>query len=76
MIRHVLLFVVAGLLTAGTAFSEDKIMQPGAPFHGIRDYRQVMPGKPRSGHGRCRRLSRPGHRRSGNLAEPYACQLW
>jgi hypothetical protein len=28
----------------GTARSQDKIMQPGVPFHGIRDYREVMPG--------------------------------
>ena len=40
----VLLVVVAGFMTAGTALSQDKIMQPGVPFHGIRDYREVMPG--------------------------------
>jgi hypothetical protein len=44
MIRLVLLFVLAGLLTAGAALSQNKVMQAGVPFHGIRDYRQVMPG--------------------------------
>ena len=44
MIRLAILLVLVGFLTAGEALSQDKIMQPGVPFHGIRDYRQVMPG--------------------------------
>jgi hypothetical protein len=31
------------LVTTG-AFAEQKIMQAGTPYHGIRDYREVMPG--------------------------------
>ena len=44
MRRFVLLFVFAGLMNSGTALAQNKIMQPGVQFHGIRDYREVMPG--------------------------------
>src|SRR5215472_9171469 len=32
------------LLVTVSAFAQEKIMQPGTQFHGIRDYREVMPG--------------------------------
>jgi hypothetical protein len=38
--RLLLLFL---LVTTG-AFAQDKLMQTGSQFHGIRDYREVMPG--------------------------------
>jgi hypothetical protein len=38
--RLLLLFL---LVTTG-AFAQDKLMQTGGQFHGIRDYREVMPG--------------------------------
>ncbi len=44
MRRFVLLFVFAGLMNIGTALAQNKIMRPGVQFHGIRDYREVMPG--------------------------------
>jgi hypothetical protein len=31
-------------MVPGTALCQNKIMQPGIQFHGIRDYREVMPG--------------------------------
>src|SRR6476469_4380999 len=37
-------FCVPLLLVTTGAFAQQKIMQSGTPFHGIRDYRQVMPG--------------------------------
>ena len=40
----VLLVVVAGLMSGTTARAQSNIMQRGVPFHGIRDYREVMPG--------------------------------
>jgi hypothetical protein len=42
--RSVVLVMIAGLLNASAALAQSKIMQAGAPFHGIRDYREVMPG--------------------------------
>lgn len=44
MTKLLTLFVLASLLSTKTALSQNNIMQPGVPFHGIRDYRQVMPG--------------------------------
>ena len=44
MRRFVLLVVFAGLMNISTALAQNKIMQPGVQFHGIRDYREVMPG--------------------------------
>ena len=41
----VLCFCSVLLLTVvGVQAQQPKIMQPGSPFHGIRDYREVMPG--------------------------------
>jgi hypothetical protein len=37
-------FCLPFLLMATGAFAQEKIMQPGTQFHGIRDYREVMPG--------------------------------
>jgi hypothetical protein len=43
--RRLLLLVLIGALTnSGMALAQNNIMQPGVPFHGIRDYREVMPG--------------------------------
>ena len=42
--RFVPIVLIAALLNTSTALAQNKIMQPGAPFHGIRDYREVMPG--------------------------------
>ena len=39
-----ILVVATGFMIIGTARSQDEIMQPGVSFHGIRDYRVVMPG--------------------------------
>jgi hypothetical protein len=44
MRRLILVVATAGLMYANSAFAQNKIMQPGAPFHGIRDYHEVMPG--------------------------------
>jgi hypothetical protein len=44
MRRLILVVATAGLMYANSAFAQNKIMQSGAPFHGIRDYREVMPG--------------------------------
>jgi hypothetical protein len=44
MTKLLLLVVLTSLLSAGAALSQNNIMRPGVPFHGIRDYRQVMPG--------------------------------
>jgi hypothetical protein len=44
MRRFVLIVLIASLVNTSTALAQNKIMQPGAPFHGIRDYREVMPG--------------------------------
>ena len=44
MKAFVLLVVIAGLMSPGGAVAHNRIMQPGTPFHGIRDYREVMPG--------------------------------
>src|SRR5260370_36651425 len=44
MRRFVPIVRIAALVNASTAVAQNKIMQPGAPFHGIRDYREVMPG--------------------------------
>ena len=40
--RPSLLWIV-WLLTTQTVFAQQSIMQPGGPFHGIRDYREVIP---------------------------------
>jgi hypothetical protein len=37
-------FCLPFLLVTASAFAQEKIMQPGTQFHGIRDYREVMPG--------------------------------
>src|ERR1700737_5350447 len=37
-------FCLPFLLVTASAFAQEKIMQPGAQFHGIRDYREVMLG--------------------------------
>ena len=37
-------FCLPLLLVTASAFAQEKIMQPGTQFHGIRDYREVMPG--------------------------------
>jgi hypothetical protein len=47
---------VTCLLGTYSAFSQTSIMQPGSPFHGIRDFREVMPhalyrGGANNGHG-------------------------
>src|SRR3954451_23892813 len=43
--RRIAVFVaLGGFLVGGTTLAQTSIMQPGVPFHGIRDYRQVMPG--------------------------------
>ena len=42
--RFVLIFLIAASVNTSTAMAQNKIMQPGAPFDGIRDYREVMPG--------------------------------
>jgi hypothetical protein len=40
-----LLAIISLLVTASSVLAQQpKIMQPGTPFHGIRDYREVMPG--------------------------------
>src|SRR6202035_5104509 len=44
MRRFVLIVLIAVLVNTSTALAQNKIMQPGTPFHGIRDYREVMPG--------------------------------
>jgi len=44
MKAFVLLVVIAGLMSPGGAVAQNRIMRPGTPFHGIRDYREVMPG--------------------------------
>jgi hypothetical protein len=44
MRRIVVLGVLASFLIAGTALTQSEILQPGIQFHGIRDYREVMPG--------------------------------
>lgn len=31
-------------LQGGYLLAQSDIMKPGEPFHGIRDYREVMPG--------------------------------
>lgn len=40
----VVLMLLAALTNASTALAQTSIMKPGVPFHGIRDYREVMPG--------------------------------
>jgi hypothetical protein len=40
----VVLMLLAALTNASTTLAQTSIMKPGAPFHGIRDYREVMPG--------------------------------
>src|ERR1700726_2521329 len=42
-IRFLPLCLLLFLVTTST-FAQQKIMQPGTQFHGIRDYREVMPG--------------------------------
>jgi hypothetical protein len=42
-IRFLPLCLLLFLVTT-SAFAQQKIMQPGTQFHGIRDYREVMPG--------------------------------
>ena len=37
-------FCLPFLLVTTGAFAQQKIMQAGTPYHGIRDYREVMPG--------------------------------
>jgi hypothetical protein len=37
-------FCLPLLLVTTGAFAQEKIMQAGTPYHGIRDYREVMPG--------------------------------
>jgi len=45
MTKSLLLRLCLPLLLATTgAVAQEKIMQPGTQFHGIRDYREVMPG--------------------------------
>jgi hypothetical protein len=44
MKRLVLIVLIAGMVNTGTALAQNKIMQAGERFHGIRDYREVMPG--------------------------------
>src|SRR5216683_2724107 len=39
-----LLPIVCLLTPSNVCAQQPKIMQPGVPFHGIRDYREVMPG--------------------------------
>ena len=39
-----LLPIVCLLAPSNVCAQQPKIMQPGVPFHGIRDYREVMPG--------------------------------
>lgn len=44
MRRILQLVAIAALINGTAALAQNKIMQPGVQFHGIRDYREVMPG--------------------------------